>query len=155
MKKIQILLSLALCILFNHVAVAQQGLVIVESAHDVKVTADKLEGVLAEKGMKVFARIDHAAGAASIGDSIAPTELVIFGNPKVGTGLIKCAQSSAIDLPMKALIWEDQNGQVWFGYNDAGYLASRHGMQACENVASLLEKISDALANFAIAATSQ
>lgn len=154
MKKIQILLSLALLILFNHVAVAQQGLVMVKSAHDVKVTADKLEDVLAEKGMKVFARIDHAAGAASIGESLTPTELVIFGNPKVGTGLIKCAQSSAVDLPMKALIWEDQNGQVWFGYNDPGYLASRHGMQSCENIAPLIEKISGALANFATAATS-
>ncbi len=154
MKKIQTLLSLVLLILFNHVAVAQQGLVMVKSAHDVKVTADKLESVLAEKGMKVFARIDHAAGAASIGDSIAPTELVIFGNPKVGTGLIKCAQSSAIDLPMKALIWEDQNGQVWFGYNDPGYLSSRHGMQTCENITPLIEKISDALTNFATAATS-
>ena len=153
MKKINIWFGLTIILLFSMTASAQQGIMKVKSAHDVKTTADRLESALTEKGMKVFARIDHAAGADSIGESIAPTELIIFGNPKVGTGLIKCAQSSAIDLPMKALIWEDQEG-VWLGYNDAGYLSSRHAMQSCDGISPMLEKVAGALANFASAATS-
>jgi uncharacterized protein (DUF302 family) len=153
MKKINIWLGLTICLLFSQVAFSQQGIMKVKSAHDVKTTADRLENALTEKGMKVFARIDHAAGADSIGESIAPMELIIFGNPKVGTGLIKCAQSSAIDLPMKALIWQDQEG-VWLGYNDAGYLSSRHAMQSCDGISPMLEKVAGALANFATAATS-
>ena len=129
---------------------AQQGLVSVKSSHDVATTADRLESALAEKGMKVFARIDHAGGAASIGQELMPMELVIFGNPKVGTGLMKCAPASGIDLPMKALIWEDDNGVTWLGYNDMAYLAERHGMTGCE---PLIEKVGNALAGFASAAT--
>ena len=154
MKKIINCRGVAFLLLFTQVLFAQQGMMKVKSAHDVKTTADRLESALTEKGMRVFARINHTAGAESIGELLSPTELVIFGNPKVGTGLIKCAQSSAIDLPMKALIWQDDEG-VWLGYNDAGYLSSRHGMQGCEGISPLLEKVAGALANFATAATSQ
>ena len=80
----------------------------VKSVHDVKTTADRLEDVLNAKGMKVFTRINHAAGAKSVGKDLRPTELVIFGNPKVGAPLMLCAQSVALDLPQKALIWEDK-----------------------------------------------
>ena len=150
MKKLTVIIFMIAGPLFVSTGFAQDGLVAVKSAHDVVTTADRLESVLGEKGMKVFARIDHAAGATSIGKEMRPTELVIFGNPKIGTGLMLCAQSVGIDLPMKALIWQDQNGDTWLGYNDAVYLKGRHAMTDCDPV---IEKVSGALANFAAAAT--
>lgn len=132
------------------VAVADNGLVNVKSTHSVKDTADKLEKALAAKGMTVFIRIDHSAGAKKVGLALPPTELVIFGNPKVGTPLMQCSRSVAIDLPQKALIWEDDQGQVWLTYNDPAYLATRHAITGCEAV---LEKVGGALQNFAAAAT--
>lgn len=94
-------------------AVAANGVITVKSAHDVSATVEKLLSALQEKGMTVFARIDHAAGAASVNLELRPTQLVIFGNPKVGSLLMQCSQSTAIDLPQKALIWQDVSGQVW------------------------------------------
>lgn len=132
-------------------AMAADGVVSAKSAHSVADTADKLEAVLNEKGMTVFARIDHAAGAAKIDAELRPTQLVVFGNPKVGTPLMQCSQSVALDLPQKALIWEDAEGHVWLTYNDPAYLDARHGLGDC---AAVLEKVSKALANFAKAATS-
>ena len=129
---------------------ADAGLVSVKSAHDVATTADKLETVLKSKGMNVFGRVNHAAGAEKAGLSLRPTEVVIFGNRKVGTPLMNCAQSVAIDLPQKALIWEDDAGQVWLAYNDPAYLAERHKIEGCDEV---LKKVTGALANFAAAAT--
>lgn len=131
-------------------ALAQSGLRNVPSKHDVAGTADRLEAVLQEKGMTVFARIDHAAGAQKAGKTLPPTELLIFGNPKVGTPLMQCSRSVAIDLPQKALIWADDNGKVWLTYNDPGYLAQRHSTGECNGV---IKKVSGALANFAKAAT--
>ena len=127
------------------------GMVQVMSAHDVAMTADRLEKVLGEKGMTVFARIDHAAGAAGAGLELRPTTLVLFGNPKVGTGLMNCAQSAGIDLPMKALVWKDAEGVVWLGYNSGEWLGERHGIT--ESCAGVLARVSDALAAFAAAAT--
>ena len=132
------------------VVYADGGLVSVKSSHDVATTADKLEAVLKSKGMNVFGRVNHAAGAEKAGMSLRPTEVVIFGNPRVGTPLMNCAQSVAIDLPQKALIWEDDAGQVWLGYNDPAYLADRHKIEGCDEV---LKKVTGALANFAAAAT--
>ena len=114
--------------------------------------ADRLENLLNSKGMTVFKRIDHAAGAASVGKTLRPTELVIFGNPKVGTPLMLCGQSIAIDLPQKALIWEDAAGQVWLSYNDPAFLKLRHDTRGCDEV---LKKVSGALANFAKGATAE
>ncbi len=133
-------------------AVADRGVVNVKSHHGVAATADRLEQVLEAKGMTLFARIDHAAGAESVGKTRRPTELVIFGNPKVGTPLMQCEQTVAIDLPQKALIWEDDAGQVWFSYNDPAYLSERHAVQGCEAV---VNKISNALTNFSQAATAE
>ncbi|AOY89517.1 hypothetical protein BKP64_15815 [Marinobacter salinus] len=137
-------------LLVSGVVQAADGLIMVKSSHSVAATADKLEAVLSEKGMKIMNRIDHAAGAESAGMSLRPTQLVIFGNPKVGTPLMQCAQSVAVDLPQKALIWQDENGQVWLGYNDPAYLKARHGIEGCDEV---LAKVSGALASFAAAAT--
>ena len=131
-------------------AAAGDGLISVKSAHDVKATADRLENVLKQKGMNVFIRIDHAAGARKVGKNLRPTELVVFGNPKVGTPLMQCNQSVAIDLPQKALIWQDDKEQVWLTYNDPDYLAQRHGLDQCTEV---IKKVAKALANFARAAT--
>ena len=129
---------------------AADGMVNVKSAHSVKTTADRLEKALNAKGMTVFARIDHAAGAKKAGKTLRPTELVIFGNPKVGTPLMQCSQSIAIDLPQKALIWQDADGAVYLSYNNPEYLAGRHKTEGCVKV---LQKVSGALGNFAAAAT--
>jgi uncharacterized protein (DUF302 family) len=136
-------------------AAAGNGLISVKSSHDVKATADRLENILNQKGMTVFIRINHSAGARKVGKTLRPTELVVFGNPKIGTPLMQCSQSVAIDLPQKALIWQDDKGQddkgqVWLSYNDPNYLAQRHGLTGC---AQVIKKVEKALSNFAKAAT--
>jgi len=100
--------------------------------------------------MRVFIRINHTDGAKKVGKKLRPTEVIIFGNPKVGTPLMQCSQSVAIDLPQKALIWKDEKGQVWLSYNDPKYLAKRHGIKECIEA---IKKIENALRNFANAAT--
>lgn len=129
---------------------AAEGMVKVKSAHRVEATADKLVNVVTGQGVNVFERINHAEGAEEAGMELRPTEVVIFGNPKVGTPLMQCAQSVAIDLPQKALIWEDADGQVWLAYNDPAYLKQRHGIEGCEQP---LENLSRALEKFATLAT--
>jgi uncharacterized protein (DUF302 family) len=131
-------------------AAAQGGLVTVRSSHEVAATADRLESALAEKGITLFARIDHAAGARRIGQSLPPTQLLIFGNPALGTPLIQRSRSIGIDLPLKALIWEDASGQVWFTYTAPRELARRHGITEMDAV---IEKMEKALSAFAMAAT--
>jgi uncharacterized protein (DUF302 family) len=131
-------------------AYAGNGIISVKSAHDVKATADRLESTLNQKGMNVFNRINHAQGAQKIGKELRPTELIIFGNPKVGTPLMQCRQSVALDLPQKALIWQDAEGQVWLSYNDPDYLVERHGIEGCGEV---IKKVRGALGKFAKAAT--
>ena len=132
------------------VSAADSGLTTVKSAHSVADSLDKLEKVLESAGMNVFARINHSEGAEKAGMELRPTELLIFGNPKVGTPLMKCSQSIAIDLPQKMLAWEDESGQVWLGYNDPAHLKSRHSTEGCDKV---FEKVSGALAKFAAAAS--
>lgn len=129
---------------------AAEGMIALKSSQSVAATADRLESILKKKGMKIFTRISHSDGAAGVGLQLRPTELVIFGNPKVGTPLMQCVQSVAIDLPQKALIWEDGSGQVWLGYNDPMHLQQRHDIEGCD---AALEKVSGALENFATAAT--
>ena len=86
----------------------------------------RLEAVVKTKGMSVLARIDHAAGAAKIGTSLRPTEVLIFGNPKGGTPLMQSAQTIGLDLPLRALVWQDASGQTFLSYNDPAWLAKRH-----------------------------
>ena len=151
MNRIPRSLALAtLLLLGGGSALAAEGVIQVRSAHDVHQTADRLERILRQKGMRIFARIDHAAGAATVGRRLPPTELLIFGNPKVGTPLMQCAPSVAIDLPQKALIRQDAAGRVWLAYNDPDYLRERHGIRGCDK---MLAKVKRALANFARAAT--
>jgi len=138
--------------LFSGAAVAQEGVVAVKSPHSVAMTLDKLTMVLESKGMKIFTRIDHAAGAAGVDLPLRATQVLIFGNPKIGTPLMTCAQSVALDLPQKMLAWEAEDGQVYLGYNDPMYLKTRHGIEGCDPV---LEKVAGALGNFAKAATAE
>lgn len=118
-------------------ASAAEGLMAIKSPHSAKVTMDKLEAIVKSKGLNVFARIDHAAGAAKIGQTLRPTEVLIFGNPQGGTPFMTCAQTAGIDLPLKALVWEDAASQVWVGYNDPAWLAKRHGAESCAVVPHL------------------
>ena len=144
------LIALILIVAFALPVSADTGLTNVKSAHDVKNTADRLESVLKEKGMTVFLRINHSEGARKVGKQLRPTELVIFGNPKVGAPLMQCGRTIGIDLPQKALIWQDEGGQVWLTYNDPRYLARRHGIDGCKPV---LDKVQNALKDFARSAT--
>lgn len=132
---------------FVSVAGAADGLITVKSPHSAKATMDKLEEIVKQRGLNVFARIDHAAGAAKVGKTLRPTEVLVFGNPQGGTPFMECAQTAGIDLPLKALVWEDASAQVWLGYNDPGFLAQRHGVPQCpvaENLRKALAGLADA-----------
>lgn len=118
-------------------AFAADGLVALKSPHNAKDTMNRLEEIVKQRGLNVFLRLDHAAGAAKVGKTLRSTELLVFGNPKGGTPLMECAQSAGIDLPLKALVWEDAAGQVWLGYNDPAYLAKRHDAADCPAAANL------------------
>mgnify|MGYP001380107653 FL=1 len=123
------------------VANAADGLVAVKSPHSAKDTMNRFEAIVKERGLNVFARVDHAGGAAKVGKALRPTELLIFGNPQGGTPFIECAQTVGIDLPLKALVWEDASAQVWLGYNDTAYLAKRHDVPACAAAANLAKAV--------------
>lgn len=131
-------------------AAADQGLVSVKSPYAVDETLNRFERAVRDKGMTVFVRIDHAAGAAGVGQQLRPTELLIFGNPQAGTPLMQSAQAVAIDLPMKALAWADAEGQVWLSYNDPAYLVQRHAISEHD---ALVEKMRKVLAELSAAAT--
>jgi uncharacterized protein (DUF302 family) len=110
--------------------VMADGLTTIPSRHGPKETMDRLEADVRSRGLTVFARIDHAAGGAEAGLPLRPTELLIFGNAKGGTPLMQAAQAVGIDLPLKALVYEDAAGKVWLSYNDPRWLAHRHGLGA-------------------------
>ena len=114
---------------------SDNGLVSVQSRVSARETLDRLLAALAERKLVVFSRVDHAAGAASVGLSLRPTEVVIFGNPKGGTALMQDRQSSGIDLPLKALVWEDADGKAWLTYNDPAWVAKHHGLGAVSDSA--------------------
>jgi uncharacterized protein (DUF302 family) len=109
-------------------AMAADGVTTIASNHGPKDTMNRLEAAVAAKGMTVFARIDHAAGAGAVGLSLRPTEVLIFGNAKAGTLLMQSVQTIGLDLPLKALVWQDISGKTWLSYNDAAWLAKRHGL---------------------------
>jgi uncharacterized protein (DUF302 family) len=133
------------------IASAQDGLIAVKSPMKTKATMDKFEAIVKEKGMNVFARVDHAAGAMKVNKTLRPTEVLIFGNPQGGTPFMECAQSVGIDLPLKALVWEDKDGQTWIGYNDPKYLAARHKTEC----AGVVENMGKAMNSFVQAAVTQ
>ena len=111
---------------------ATDGLTTIPSSFGPKETADRLETEIKAKGMTVFARIDHAAGAAEFGLPLRPTKLLIFGSAKAGTPLMQANQASGIDLPLKALVFEDAAGKIWLSYNEPRWIAQRHGLGAAD-----------------------
>ncbi|MBE2260143.1 MAG: DUF302 domain-containing protein [Candidatus Accumulibacter sp.] len=147
MKTLHSLVAVVLIALAS-LAYAAEGLVVVKSPYSVTETMTRFENVVKKRGLTVFSRIDHAAGAATIGKSLRATQVITFGNPEGGTPFMECAQTVGIDLPLKALIWEDGNSQVWLGYNDPLFLAQRHGVAQCP----VAEKLRQALAGLAEAA---
>ena len=118
-----------------------EGLISVASPRSAVDTMNRLEALVKERGLNVFARIDHAAGAAKVGKTLRSTELLIFGNPQGGTPLMECAQTAGIDLPLKALVWTDVAGKVMLSYNDPAYLAKRHGAASCPAVEGLTKAL--------------
>src|ERR1700761_5411025 len=107
---------------------SDNGLVTIRCESPVRETVDHLTSVVETAGLTVFARVDHGGGAASVGMELRPTELLIFGNPRGGTPLMQDQQTAGIDLPLKALVWEDADGGVWRTYNAAAWIAQRHGL---------------------------
>jgi uncharacterized protein (DUF302 family) len=120
------------------------GLTTVPSAFGVKESIDRLEAEVRSKGMTVFARIDHAAGAKAVGLALRPTELLIFGNARAGTPLMQSHQTIGLDLPLKVLAFEDAVGKVWLAYNEPGWIAARHGDSSRGGEAA--RRMADALA---------
>src|SRR5256884_2549877 len=114
------------------------GLIDIRSSHSVDETVEKLKGILQAKGIALFALVDHSGAAIKAGMKMRPTKLLIFGNPKAGTPVMLAAPSSAIDLPLKILIWEDDHGKVWVSYNSPEYLQERHDVpkELLQNIAA-------------------
>lgn len=121
------------------------GIASVASPYSVDDTAQRLQAILRDRGITIFATVLHSEGAASVGLAMRPTVLVIFGHPRTGTPVMLAAPSAAIDLPLKVLIWEDGDGAVWASYNRADYLQARHTIPAAlisnlAGVAALVER---------------
>ena len=129
----------------------ENGLITLPSTHRAKETMDRLAAEVKAKGLTVFARIDHAAGAKEAGMALRPTELLVFGNARGGTPLMQANQTTGIDLPLKALVWEDAGGKVWLSYNEPSWLAQRHGEGVA--VAKVTDQLAAALAALAKGAT--
>ena len=122
-----------------------EGLTTVPSNFGPKETMDRLETEIRTKGLEVFARIDHAAGAAEVGLNLRPTELIIFGNARGGTPLMQSVQTIGIDLPLKALVWKDAAGKTWLSYNEPNWIAQRHSVANAEQVVNNLAAVLNAI----------
>ena len=141
MKKIISILGIAFLLPLT-VNAADDGMISKKSQYSVKVTLDRLENALKKKGIKIATRWSHDAGAKGAGIPLRDTELLIFGNPKLGSHFFTSNQTAGIDLPMKALAWKDAKGQVWLTYNDPQYIADRHGIK---DRAEIVAKMTGAL----------
>jgi uncharacterized protein (DUF302 family) len=128
-----------------------EGLITISSSHGPEATVNRFEAEVKSRGMTVFAHIDHAAGAAAAGLSLRPTDLLIFGNAKGGTPLMQAVQEIGIDLPLKALVWQDASGATWLSYNDPNWLAQRHGLD--DTAKATIKAMSDGLKAIASKAT--
>src|SRR5258705_9460687 len=118
------------------------GLTSIPSSFGPKETMDRLIAEIEAKGLQVFARIDHAAGAAEAGLALRPTELIIFGNARGGTPLMQASQTAGIDLPLKVLVWQDAAGQTWLSYNEPNWMAQRHHL---DGNAEIVDRLANAL----------
>jgi len=148
-RAILILLTL---VLVTPVAQAAEKLVVKPSNHSVSVTLDRLTAIMKKKGITIFTRIDHAAGAKKAGIELKPTQVLIFGNPKLGTPLMQANRHVAVDLPQKALAWEDSDGKVWLGYTRPDSLKARFGIEGRDEVFKKITGALDNLTNAAIKA---
>lgn len=122
------------------------GLTTIASSFSPKETLDRVEAEIRAKGMSVFARVDHAAGAAEAGLELRPTSLVIFGNARGGTPLMQASQTAGIDLPLKVLVWQDAAGKTWLSYNEPSWIAQRHHLGI---KAEIVDKMAAALSAMA------
>ena len=127
----------------------RQGLTSIPSSFGPKETMDRLEAEISAKGMTVFARIDHGAGAAEAGLELRPTELIIFGNARGGTPLMQSVQTVGIDLPLKGLVWQDAANTTWLSYNEPGWIAQRHNIADAERVVNSMGTALSAMARTA------
>jgi uncharacterized protein (DUF302 family) len=126
-----------------------EGLTSIRSSFGPKETLDRLEAEVRAHGMTIFGRIDHAAGAAEVGLTLLPTDLIIFGNARGGTPLMQSAQTIGIDLPLKALVWQDAAGKTWISYNEPRWIAERHGVADAEAVVSKMTDLLGAISTTA------
>ena len=147
MKRLFIVLFTFLLSLTSVTATEVDGLIVKKSQFSVSETITRLENALTKKGITVALRWSHDSKAKAVGIPLRPTELLIFGNPKLGSNMFTSKQTAGIDLPMKALAWEDENGDVWLGYNDPNYIAARHGItdraEVVKKMSGALNKMSD------------
>jgi uncharacterized protein (DUF302 family) len=141
-----------LLLLWGGYAMAVDGVLSVESHFDPKQTLDRLEAEVKAKGLTVFARIDHAAGAAAVGMTLRPTAVLVFGNARGGTPLMQASQLVGMELPLKVLVWQDASGKTWLSYVDPANLAKRYELapetaMAVSNLAGVLKALTQAAAD--------
>jgi len=126
------------------------GLISKQSKYSVSETIDRLENVLKKKGITIVTRWSHSERAAGVGIKLRPTELLLFGNPKLGSHLFTSKQTSGIDLPLKALAWKDANGKIWLSYNDPAYITKRHNINNRDDIAKKMSGALNKFSNIAI-----
>lgn len=151
MKRLSLII-LSFCLLPIAWADNVPGLIVKPSPYSVASTIDRLEDALKKKGITIVTRWNHAAKAKDVDIPLRDTELLLFGNPKLGSHMFTSKQTAGIDLPMKALAWKDEKGQVWLGYNDPQYIADRHGI---DNRAEVIAKMQGALDKMSDAAVAK
>ena len=147
MKKIISLLALSF--FASGYANATESLISIESQHSAKQTADKFASIVEKKGLTLFARIDHQKNAAGANLALRETEVIIFGNPKVGTPVMQCSQQAAIDFPQKVLVWTDAENKTWLSYNNPEYIKERHNIKGCDKILTKIAGVLSALTNAA------
>lgn len=129
---------------------AEESVITFKSHYSAKETADRFEAIIKNKNLTLFARIDHKKNAENVDLALKPTEVIIFGNPNVGTPLMQCSQQVAIDLPQKVLITQDADQNVWLSYNNPNYLKKRHNIKGCDEVLSKIARVLNNLSKAAI-----
>ena len=144
--------ALIVSLLVANSALADDGLATIKSMHNVQKTADRFERMIKNAGLNLYLRVNHSSDAKKVGLSLKPSQVIVFGSPKVGTHLMNCSESVAIDLPLKVLIREDAQGRVWLSYNRPKFLVKRHSIKGCDKV---VEKMDGLLAKFAWSSTGE
>ena len=146
----RIIILAAVTMLFLAPAPADAQMVVKQSPYSVSKTLDRLTTIMQKKGITIFARVNHGSGAKSVGLDLKPTELLIFGNPKLGTPLMQAKREIGVDLPLKALAWEDDAGKVWLGYTKPDALKARHGVSGRDEVFKKMTGALDKLTGAAV-----